>query len=268
MTILKKYSLNQLREQWNYNEIDTVVVGNPIYEFEEVSSTMNVVKSEFSTTSGGVVVSCRQTKGIGRFDREWHSDDEKDLLFSYILNIPIEQLHTMLFINSISLLRTVSDMVDNSVFIKWPNDIYCNQEKIAGILTKTELISDRALVIVGIGLNVNSDEDFFLSKKLKATSLKSLTGKTYNKRRILYNFLNKLNKIFAQQLNDDDVFKEWKDSLNLIGETINFSFMTNQKIVLNAIVEDIDSIGRLKIRNSSGKESFLSSEEITIVNEK
>ena len=44
--------------------------------------------------------------------------------------------------------------------------------------------------------------------------------------------------------------------------------MTNQKIVLKAIVEDIDSIGRLKIRNSSGKESFLSSEEITIVNEK
>ena len=42
-----------------------------------------------------------------------------------------------------------------------------------------------------------------------------------------------------------------------------------QKLTIKnlAIVEDIDSIGRLKIRNSSGKESFLSSEEITIVNE-
>ena len=61
--MIGKYSLNQLREKWNYKGIDTIVVGNHIYEFEEVSSTMDVVKSEFSTTSGGVVVSSRQKKG-------------------------------------------------------------------------------------------------------------------------------------------------------------------------------------------------------------
>ena len=51
-----------------------------------------------------------------------------------------------------------------------------------------------------------------------------------------------------------------------MGKIINFSFIDNEKITLKAKVEDIDNIGRLIIKDSSGKKRFLSSEDITIVN--
>lgn len=262
---MKKYSLKQMRKRDNYKEYDSVFVGQEIYEFKEVSSTMNVIK-QVSSNSGTVVVSETQTQGKGRFEREWYSQEKNDLLFSYILNIPKEDIHTMLFKNSLSLLKTVSELVDQRVFIKWPNDIYCENKKIAGILTKTELFSGNTVVIVGIGLNVNSDKKYFLSKGLNATSLKLLTGKIFDKRKVLYDFLNNLNKMLSKDFNEEEVFGEWKKSLGIMGKIINFSFIDNEKITLKAKVEDIDNIGRLIIKDSSGKKRFLSSEDITIVN--
>ena len=248
---MKKYSLKQMRKRDNYKEYDSVFVGQEIYEFKEVSSTMNVIK-QVSSNSGTVVVSETQTQGKGRFEREWYSQEKNDLLFSYILNIPKEDIHTMLFKNSLSLLKTVSELVDQRVFIKWPNDIYCENKKIAGILTKTELFSGNTVVIVGIGLN--------------ATSLKLLTGKIFDKKKVLYDFLNNLNKMLSKDFNEEEVFGEWKKSLGIMGKIINFSFIDIEKITLKAKVEDIDNIGRLIIKDSSGKKRFLSSEDITIVN--
>ena len=66
---MKKYSLKQMRKRDNYNESDNVFVGQEIYEFKEVSSTMNVIK-QVSSNSGTVVVSETQTQGKGRFERE------------------------------------------------------------------------------------------------------------------------------------------------------------------------------------------------------
>ncbi|MBM31563.1 MAG: biotin--[acetyl-CoA-carboxylase] ligase [Chloroflexi bacterium] len=262
---MKKYSLKDMRERYDYQESDSILVGQKIYEFQKVTSTMDVVK-ELSSSSGVVVVSETQTQGKGRFEREWISQEKNDLLFSYILKIPQENIHTMLFKNSLSLLKTISELIDQRVFIKWPNDIYCENEKIAGILTKTELFSGNSELIVGIGLNVNSDKTYLLSKGLKATSLKFLTGKTFDKRKILYGFLNNLNKMLAKDFNENEVFFEWKNSLGILGKIINFRFIDNEKITLKAKVEDIDDIGRLIIKDSSGRKGFLSSEEITIVN--
>ena len=78
--------------------------------------------------------------------------------------------------------------------------------------------------------------------------------------------MNNLNKMLSKDFNEEEVFGEWKNSLGIMGKIINFSFIDNEKITLKAKVEDIDNIGRLIIKDSSGKKRFLSSEDITIVN--
>ena len=86
-----------MRKRDNYKEYDSVFVGQEIYEFKEVSSTMNVIK-QVSSNSGTVVVSETQTQGKGRCEREWYSQEKNDLLFSYILNIPKEDFSVKLYV--------------------------------------------------------------------------------------------------------------------------------------------------------------------------
>jgi len=254
-----------MREEWGGDRLSEIIVGKKIYEFKEVSSTMDVVKSKFATDSGVVVVSEKQSKGIGRFNRAWYSQGGKDLLFSYVLTLPINNIHTMIYKNSLSLFKTVSKLVDAHFLIKWPNDIYCDNYKIGGILTKTEILSKTAQVIVGVGLNVNSDQGFFMDRKLKATSLKCLTGKNYQKREILYHFLNELNLMLSNRFKENEIFSQWKNSLNIIDQYLHFSFMNNSNVVFKAIVKDVDETGRLVVIDSLGKKRILSSEDITIL---
>ncbi|MBO4768179.1 MAG: hypothetical protein J5495_01450, partial [Bacteroidales bacterium] len=63
--------------------------------------------------------------------------------------------------------------------IKWPNDIYCGDRKICGILIEISLEGDKvADSVVGIGLNLNQKE--FDPMALNPTSLSLLTGLSYS----------------------------------------------------------------------------------------
>jgi BirA family biotin operon repressor/biotin-[acetyl-CoA-carboxylase] ligase len=77
------------------------------------------------------------------------------------------------------------------VEIKWPNDIYLNNKKIAGILTQVSGETEKSdYVILGIGINVNeSSEDFPDNLKEKASSIKEVTGKYISRKQFLSDFL-------------------------------------------------------------------------------
>ena len=71
--------------------------------------------------------------------------------------------------------------------IKWPNDIYVKNDKIAGILIENSIIGDKIEnTIAGIGLNINQNN--FVSDAPNPVSLRMVTGKNYD----LSNCLNQL----------------------------------------------------------------------------
>ncbi len=104
---------------------------------------------------GDVVFTPRQTAGRGQFDRVWHSPPGV-LTASFILDglDPGKQSGLSLAVG-LAVIYAIEDLAGcpNCLQLKWPNDIWYDQRKLAGILC--EVSKDR--LIVGIGCNLRVD---------------------------------------------------------------------------------------------------------------
>lgn len=125
-----------------------------IYYVEEIESTNTYLKEHYHEfPKPSVLVAKRQTKGRGRYDRVWKSDN--DLIFSLLFD--------NLYYNEIIAPLSISLVLESKnvkAGIKWPNDIYINSNKLSGVLIEN-IYSDKLLAsIVGIGINRTSKEDY------------------------------------------------------------------------------------------------------------
>jgi len=103
-----------------------------------------------------------QSEGRGQIGRKWFGDTDKNIACSYIKHFDHLAVQQQFYLNmafSLAIHDLISIYVDQPVNIKWPNDIYVNDKKIAGILIQNMLRSDIIpSAILGIGLNVNTYE--------------------------------------------------------------------------------------------------------------
>ena len=126
---------------------------------------------------GLVVFSENQTDGKGQRGNSWITERGKNLTFSLFLkpSILISTQFVLSKIVSLSIVDFLMEMGVKDVKIKWPNDIYCGDKKIAGILIENTISEGKINnCIVGIGLNVNQVN--FDSSIQNATSLKLELG--------------------------------------------------------------------------------------------
>lgn len=98
----------------------------------------------------------------------------------------------MTLTSALAIAEIIEELTNDSISIKWPNDVLVNEKKIAGLLTETLFNGDKLeRVIVGIGLNVNQ-ENFEKSLKDNATSLRSITSKDTSRERLLARLLSRI----------------------------------------------------------------------------
>jgi BirA family biotin operon repressor/biotin-[acetyl-CoA-carboxylase] ligase len=104
----------------------------------------------------------KQTDGRGQIGRNWFSDVGKNITLSYLLhfqNLDVQNQFNLNMAISIAISSFIKDHITHGkVHIKWPNDIYVNDNKIAGILIQNQL-KGRLISksVIGIGINVNQD---------------------------------------------------------------------------------------------------------------
>ena len=158
----------------------TLFVGQSIIHLESVDST-NSYAAELlrknKPTEGTVISTFNQTKGRGQRGNTWDSEPNKNVSLSIVLYpafLHPEKQFLLSKIVSLALYDLMTATVGisdekNPVKIKWPNDIYCGDKKIAGILIENTL-SENAIKssIIGIGINVNQTT---FHNQLNATSL-------------------------------------------------------------------------------------------------
>lgn len=139
------------------------VVGLPYRYLKECSSTNEMLKrAALGAPPGTVLVTDRQTAGRGRLERSWFSQPGKDLTFSVIFHpclLPA-QAHLLSLAAALAVAEVLEKLLGrlDVVKIKWPNDVLLAGKKVCGILLEGSLDTDRLQwVIVGVGLNVNSD---------------------------------------------------------------------------------------------------------------
>lgn len=121
-----------------------------------------------------------QTAGRGQTGNSWESEEGKNLLCSILLP-PNKNLYFLNIAVGVAILRTMKGygLPVTEVAIKWPNDIYWKDKKLAGILVENAIIgSEVKYSIAGIGLNIN--QTTFVSDAPNPVSLKQITGKEYD----------------------------------------------------------------------------------------
>ena len=231
-----------------------------ILHFDEINST-NVFLydkiSENNDISDMVVVAAHQTAGRGMDKNRWESEAGKNLLFSIALNVNFLEAENQFKISqavSVAIVETLSQFVDDKrLFIKWPNDIYFGDKKLAGMLIQNTIEGRMMGVsIIGIGLNVNQIE---FSKDIpNPISLKMISGRDFD----LDNLLNQLVlsiKTKVESLRD----KENQNEINekYVSRSYRFGiwsdyFYRNQ--VKSMIIRGFDKYGRLLLHDKEGAE--------------
>ncbi len=131
----------------------------PVLSEEELSSTNTELKRCAAKLPHGAVLWCRrQTAGRGRSGRSFLSP-EGGLYYSMLLKFtsPDERLTAVTPLAAVAVARALKAACVLETQIKWPNDILCGEKKLCGILTESTVGADGMQIIVGIGINVNTE---------------------------------------------------------------------------------------------------------------
>ena len=160
-----------------------------IITVETVASTNAYLKElahKQGLEEGTAVVAHNQTAGKGQRGNSWESEAGKNITCSILLYpsfLPVQRYFLLAEAVSLGVKETL-DAYTDGITIKWPNDVYHLESKIAGILIENELTGNEYnLSVVGIGLNINQER--FLSNAPNPVSLKRITGREWNTEAIL-----------------------------------------------------------------------------------
>jgi BirA family transcriptional regulator, biotin operon repressor / biotin---[acetyl-CoA-carboxylase] ligase len=161
-----------------------MIIGSNLLFFKNLPSTNSHAASlvkENEVSEGAVIYTNYQSSGRGHGGNKWESEEGKNLLISIIL-FPSMIAPEDQFLLSMAVSLGICDFLDrytSGISIKWPNDIYVNNDKIAGILIENSIMGGIIEhTIAGIGININQTK--FLSNAPNPVSLSNITGRQYD----------------------------------------------------------------------------------------
>jgi BirA family transcriptional regulator, biotin operon repressor / biotin---[acetyl-CoA-carboxylase] ligase len=146
--------------------------GNPRHHCHSCDSTNDVARrlAAGGAPQGTVVTAEEQVAGRGRQGRSWTAPAGKALLYSAIVR-PLEQRHLVLPLAApLAVAEAAEEMADVRCAIKWPNDVWIEGRKCAGVLIEAR--PQDGWAVIGVGLNVSIEPNEFPEElRGRATSL-------------------------------------------------------------------------------------------------
>lgn len=137
------------------------MIGQQIIQLHQVDSTNNYAAKligEGKIKHGTVILAENQTAGKGQRGKTWSTNGGKQFTASYYLETVFLSVELLPYFNmsvSLSVAKAVESLSKESVYIKWPNDIFVLDKKLGGILIETNWKQNQITsAIVGIGVNL------------------------------------------------------------------------------------------------------------------
>lgn len=248
------------------------MIGSNIIRLTETASTntyaANLLMAE-KPAEGTIIFSGSQTEGRGQQGNNWESEGGKNLTVSLILYPFFLKPEKQFVLNKFASLAVLDFVkllisVNMSPKIKWPNDIYVGDKKIAGILIENSIAGNCfEHIIIGIGININQEK--FSCNAPNPVSFKLLTGKEYDIENCLKELCVSLNKRYDQmQENFHSTFDS--DYLKNNYRYNVFSKFRKNDSLIYAKISGISESGKLQIQDKEGKYSEHAFKEIEYIN--
>ncbi len=230
--------------------LETKFIGKNYIFFEEIDSTNNYLKNnEFE--EGTVVIAEAQTAGKGRKGRKWISIKEKGLYFSILLKpkIPVSDILKFSLIFPLALHKTILDFGIQAK-IKWPNDIYINGKKTAGILTETDIEGNEiSKAVIGIGINISHTQKDLHEIKDIATSLLIEKKEKIDRKDFFAELLKNIEKNYFSYIEGKlNTIKEIEKNMLWINEKV--SLIDDQNKIEGTLL-GLNEFGGLKIKTKN-----------------
>ncbi len=229
------------------------IIGKKVIDIDEVNST-NIFAEALCQNqivdNGTVVFANYQTGGKGQGTNKWLSEKNQNILMSIVLYpefIPASMQFFLSMAVSLSIADTVSQYSNKETHIKWSNDVLLNKKKIAGILIKNTLGSNKLKkTIIGIGINVNQKK--FDSQLPFATSLTIEEKRDFELEQFKKILLSKLNYYYSKLENGKlDYLKiKYEERLYLMGQNADL-LLDNIKPIKGKIL-GVENTGELKVQ--------------------
>ncbi len=231
-----------------------------IYYFETLPSTNQYLIDKVKPSDYPcVVITNHQTKGKGQRKNTWHSDKNSALTFSIGLFSPNNSLNPIWsLIFAIGACKVLNRHTTASVKIKWPNDLYIDGSKCAGILIESFASRTGHCVINGIGINLKVPEGQF-RQPVSAFSTNASNSTLFA-------------EIITETLNNWHTYQN--GDFTLTEQFKNYDYLANKRIALTdnnsgqqrtGTAKGIDSNGFLLIEENGVLKALINQHHIHIL---
>lgn len=238
-----------------------------VIRLKELDSTNNYMKSlvrEKQPEEGSVVITDFQTGGRGQMGNGWNSERGRNLLFSLLIypeDVPANEQFIISRIASLAVKNTLDQFTDD-IRIKWPNDIYWKDKKIAGMLIEND-VQGRNITnsVIGIGININ--QELFPEELPNPVSLKQIVGSEQDRDYILDTFIREFFLLYRELQKGDTRAIEDEYMLDLY--RINDYYWFNDKNGrFKAMIKEVLPSGHLVLKTlENGEERIYAFKEVS-----
>lgn len=231
-----------------------------------VDSTNTALKqrAENGESEGLLLVASEQTAGRGRLGRSFSSQKGSGVYFSILLRPDLNPADSLLITTcaAVSAAKAIETVSCKKTAIKWVNDIYMNDRKVAGILTEASFDIKKgklAYAVLGIGINICFDS--------VPDEIKDIADSVFTKDDI---FPDAAAQIVAQTVNNFMAEYRMLTQKRFMPFYKEHDYLENQPIKVikpsserDAVAKGIDDDFRLLVEYDDGSEEYLSSGEVS-----
>ncbi|MBD0788905.1 bifunctional biotin--[acetyl-CoA-carboxylase] ligase/biotin operon repressor BirA [Vibrio sp. Y2-5] len=238
-------------------------VENPVELHPVIGSTNQyLIDNTASLQSGTVCIAEYQESGRGRRGRHWVSPFGANLYLSMYWRLEAGMAAAMglSLVVGVAMVEALNNMGLEGVKLKWPNDLYYQDRKLAGILVEMSgQAGGAAHLVIGMGMNLAmQDRDSAIDQPW--ASLSEVIGTDHIDRNVLAaEFINTLDtalknyEIYGMQ----NFVERWNRLDNFIGRKVKLIMGTNE---VTGIERGIDEQGGVLLETEQGLKSFIGGE--------
>ena len=232
--------------------------------FDSIESTNLFLVNRPFTNKVELCVTREQTQGKGQFGRHWESQRDNSILFSIRRNFPQESnLNGLSLVVGLAIVKVLEQQCLVEGFkIKWPNDIYFENKKLAGVLLENQMQSGNQSVVIGVGINYSIDEAMIF--EIPWTDLAKITKTLPDIKLLTAEIINNILVMSEHfSVSGFDGFRsEWERYDMIQGKKVKF---TDLGVSFEGEVLGVSSKGALKIFTKNGVKELYSSRNIEYI---
>jgi len=240
-------------------------IGRRVLVFDELDSTnthaLEQLRQSGREADGTVVFAEHQSAGRGRLGRKWQSPRGASLLMTALLvddrarQTAPRSASSLALLVAVAVAEAIRASTDVEAVIRWPNDLYVEDRKLAGILIETRDWTNGLLATaIGVGVNCLQQRAHFPPDLGRpATSLDIESAKPVDRVGVARAILSRLDcQLSANDSRLDanaDVHEKWKQLSNDIGQRVT---LVESGIEYTGRILDLDPLDGLLLQLDTG----------------